>query len=136
MESLADGGRLLAQRDGKRRHQLVERPLGRPGKPRVTEDLRLRHQESAELRLVEPGHPRAPAFRELPATARAAQRENRHAGGAERLHVPMHRAQGHLEPLRQRASRQAAVGLQKQQGGQQALGFHRNLAACIFGQQL
>ena len=92
--------------------------------PRIAGHLRLGHQQGAQFRFVEPGYACPPVFVQLPTTARTSYREHRHTGGAQRLHVPMHRAFRYLEPSGQIAARQAAVRLQEQKCGKQTIGSH------------
>src|SRR4029453_9293826 len=69
-------------------------------------------------------HARAPAVVELPAAPRTTQRQDRHSCGAERFHFAVHRARGPLDPPRPLAPGEAAMRLEQQQCGEEAVGPH------------
>jgi hypothetical protein len=77
-----------------------------------------------DLSLVQPGQVGAVLLQQPPAAAHPALGQHRDARRAERLHIAMDRALGHLQPLRQIAGGDAAVDLEQQQNRKQSIGAH------------
>ena len=124
VKALADGGGLFAQADGEGRHELAEGSFGGGAHGWVGEGARLGHEEGAELGLVEPGNVGTPVALELPAALGSSERRDGDVGGAEGLHIAMDGALGDLQAVRELAAGDAALGLEKQQRGEEAVGLH------------
>ena len=107
---------LLGERRRDRVQELVARGAGGRAEPEPVRDLRLADEEQAP-RLVggESGEVRLEAVDQLDPATRAARREDRHAGLAERLDVAQDRALGDLERLGELPCRHPAAALQDQQ---------------------
>jgi hypothetical protein len=124
VEAFANRGGLLAQRGRQRGHQLVESAFRGGAEAGMTERAGLRHQQRLKLALIQAGHLRAPALLKFPSALRAAQRHHGHPRRAQRFQIAMDGALRDFEPLGQLALGGAAPGLEEQEHGKQAVGFH------------
>jgi hypothetical protein len=66
----------------------------------------------------------APILFELPAALRATERGDGNADAAQGFHVAMNGALGNFKPFGEFAAGEAAIGLQQEQSGEEAIGFH------------
>jgi hypothetical protein len=84
----------------------------------------LRHQQRAQLRVVEARHLGAPVVVQLPTAADAAQGKDRHPCSAQRFHVAVDSTFGHFESRGEFSPGLFTVGLQHQQRRNESVSPH------------
>jgi len=79
-----------------------------------------------QLRLGQAGEVGPVSAQQVGATVGAAVGHDRNAGATQGVEVAADGAAGHLQPVRQVARAQAAVGLEQEQDREQAVGTHKS----------
>ncbi len=116
VEALARVGGAGVPARGEGGAQLEERLLGGAAQADIVEGRgRRRGEERLGFEVGETGEVGAVLVKEGPPAPAAALGVDGDAGGAERVHVPEDRALGDLQPSREVAGGEPAVGLQQQQ---------------------
>ena len=119
-----------AARLGQAGQQLDQGAIGRFTEPEVRQDTgRRRDHQAAQLGLGQAGQIGPVRIEQRPAAATARLGIDRDARHRERLHVAVDGPFRHLEPFRQHAGRQAAVPLEQEEDGEQAIGAHAESVA-------
>jgi len=116
---------LLSAGSGERSLQLQPRGLrGRAQTERREQLRRMRAEQCLDLGRREAGELRLVTIEEPPAPTRAATRDDRHPGGAQRIHVPQDGSLGDLQAPSEVARSEPAMDLQQQQRRDEPGGAH------------